>query len=62
MFKSLFAKYITAFMLIIFVSFSILTAITTVMVNNYSIEAKSEIMSNSVRSSVEYAASRISPA
>ena len=54
MFKSLFAKYITAFMLIIFVSFSILTAITTVMVNNYSIEAKSEIMSNSVRSSVEY--------
>ena len=54
MFKSVFAKYITVFMLIIFVSFSMLTAITTVMVNNYSTNAKAEIMSNSVLSSVGY--------
>lgn len=54
MFKSVFAKYITVFMLIIFVSFSVLTIITTVMVNNYSTNAKTEIMSNSVSSSVSY--------
>ena len=60
MFKSLFAKYVTAFMLIIFVSFSLLTVITTVMVNNYSIEAKSEIMSNAVSSSVEYIEGKLS--
>jgi len=54
MFKSVFAKYITVFMLIIFVSFSVLTVITTVMVNNYSTNAKTEIMSNSVNSSVGY--------
>ena len=41
-------------LLIIFISFSILTAITTVMVNNYSTDAKAEIMSNSVSSSVAY--------
>ena len=59
MFKSLFAKYITVFMLIIFVSFSILTVITTIMVDSYSTNAKSEIMSNSVESSVGYIESKM---
>lgn len=54
MFKSVFAKYITVFMLIIFISFSVLTVITTIMVNNYSTNAKAEIMLNSVNSSVGY--------
>ena len=59
MFKSVFAKYITAFMLIIFISFAILTAITTVMVNDYSTDAKAEIMSGSVKSSVDYIESKL---
>lgn len=59
MFKSVFAKYITAFMLIIFVSFAMLTVITTVMVNDYSMDAKSELMSNSVSAAVEYVQSKL---
>jgi len=54
MFKSVFAKYITAFMLIIFISFAMLTVITTIMVNDYSTDAKSELMSNSVGASAGY--------
>ena len=54
MFKSLFSKYITAFMLIIFVSFAMLTVITTVMVNNYSVNEKFEKMENVSDASAEY--------
>ena len=54
MFKSVFAKYVTAFMLIIFISFAMLTVITTVMVNNYSVNAKSEIMAGASESSAKY--------
>ena len=46
MFKSVFAKYITAFMAIIFVSFSMLAVITVTTVNNYSVDEKTEIMEN----------------
>ena len=54
MFKSVFAKYITAFMLIIFVSFAMLTVITTVMVNNHSVNEKTEKMLGTSASSAEY--------
>ena len=54
MFKSVFAKYITAFMLIIFVSFAMLTVITAITVNTYSVNTKSELMSNAAKSSVSY--------
>ncbi len=40
MFKSLFTKYITAFMLIIIVSFTILAAIISTMVTNYSMQSQ----------------------
>jgi len=41
-------------MLIIFISFSMLTVITTVMVNNYSVNEKSEMMLVTSESSAEY--------
>ena len=59
MFKSVFAKYITAFMLIIFVSFAMLTVITTVMVNNYSVNEKSDVMQGASESSAEYIEERL---
>ena len=59
MFKSVFAKYITAFMLIIFVSFAMLTVITTVMVNNYSVNEKSTVMRDASESSAEYIEERL---
>ncbi len=54
MFKSIFAKYITVFMVIIFISFTMLALITSTAVNNYSIEEKTEIMANSATSSKNY--------
>lgn len=45
MFKSVFAKYIFAFMLIILISFTLLTAIVGSMVNSYSASAKEETVS-----------------
>ena len=39
MFKSVFAKYISAFMFIIFISFLLLVVIFTCMVNNYAVNA-----------------------
>ena len=49
MFKSVFAKYIFAFMLIIAISFAMLASIVGSVVNSYSVSAKSE----SVRSASE---------
>ena len=54
MFKSVFAKYITAFMLIIFASFIMLALITATAVNNYSADEKAEIMARSADSSKTY--------
>ena len=42
MFKSVFAKYITAFALIIFVSFLMLSSIITSMISSYAIDEKTE--------------------
>ncbi|MBQ8510724.1 MAG: hypothetical protein IJ493_12535 [Clostridia bacterium] len=44
MFKSVFTKYITAFMLIIAISFLILALILCQMVNTYSIDAKAQMV------------------
>ena len=49
MFKSVFAKYIFAFMLIIAISFAMLASIVGSVVNSYSVSAKTE----SVRSASE---------
>ena len=59
MFKSVFAKYITAFMLIIFISFTMLAVITVTVVNNYSMEAKAEMMATSADSSRDYIEDKI---
>lgn len=45
MFRSVFTKYITVFMLIILVSFLILALIITSMVNEYAIDAKESVVS-----------------
>ena len=47
MFKSIFAKYVTAFMVIITVGFALLLVIVTAVVGNYSVESKSKLMENS---------------
>ncbi len=54
MFKSVFTKYITAFMLIIAVSFVILALILSGMVDDYASEAKSEIVSRTATILSEY--------
>ena len=54
MFKSVFAKYVTAFMMIIFVSFLVLAMVTAVAVNNYSIDEKKNSMSRSAISARDY--------
>ena len=45
MFKSVFAKYISAFMFIIFISFIVLVLIITSMVNSYAVNAKEAVLS-----------------
>lgn len=59
MFKSVFAKYVTAFMMIIFVSFLVLAMVTAVAVNNYSVDEKKESMSRSAISARDYVESEI---
>ncbi len=54
MFKSVFTKYITAFMLIILISFAILAGIITSMVRSYSLESKQETVVNSAINVSEY--------
>ncbi len=49
MFKSIFSKYITVFMLIIVISFVALVAIITSTVNRYSESARHELLENSAR-------------
>ena len=44
MFKSLFSKYFTAFMLIIFFSFAVIISIITSIINGYSLESKQDMM------------------
>ncbi len=59
MFKSVFAKYITTFMLIVFVSFLLLVLIITSMVNNYALDAKREQLSHAAHSAVDFLESYI---
>lgn len=53
MFKSVFAKYITAFMGIIFVSFLVLVLIITLMVNNYALRAKEAQLANAAHTAAD---------
>lgn len=54
MFKSIFAKYVTAFMLIILCSFLIIILIIASIIGNYSADEKSGIMENCAKSSATY--------
>ena len=54
MFKSVFAKYITAFMVIVAVSFAMLLGIVTTVVNNYSVNAKADLVSQAAHTAAAY--------
>ncbi len=54
MFKSIFAKYVLAFMLIILSSFLVIIFIISSIIVNYSTDAKSDVMENSARASSTY--------
>lgn len=54
MFKSVFTKYITAFMLIIIVSFAMMITIIASVVNTYSGQLKDDMISRATQSAVEY--------
>ena len=54
MFKSIFAKYVSAFMLIILSSFLVIIFIIASIIGNYSTDAKSEIMENSANATSAY--------
>lgn len=54
MFKSVFTKYMITFMLIIVVSFSILAAITSTMVYNYSLQSQEETISHTTSAAKMY--------
>ncbi|MBQ7380273.1 MAG: HAMP domain-containing histidine kinase [Clostridia bacterium] len=54
MFKSLFFKYITAFVLIIMVSFMLLILIIGNIINGYSQEAQTEVITNSAAAAYTY--------
>ncbi len=54
MFKSIFAKYVSAFMLIILSSFLVIIFIIASIISNYSTDAKSEVMENSAKATSAY--------
>ena len=54
MFKSVFAKYVCAFMLIILFCFSVIIAIVTSIVMNYSVKTKAELVQNSAEATAKY--------
>ena len=54
MFKSVFAKYISAFMFIIFISFIVLVLIITSMVNSYAVNAKEAVLSRAASGAAEF--------
>ncbi len=59
MFKGIFAKYISVFMAIIFLSFAVIIAIITSIINSYSQNAKEDIMKTSALSASSYLSSQI---
>lgn len=60
MFKSVFAKYISAFMCIIFISFLVLVVIVTAMVNSYAVGAKQDVLANTASGAAEFLEARTS--
>ena len=54
MFKSIFAKYVSAFMLIILSSFLVIIFIIASIISNYSTDAKSDVMENSAKATSTY--------
>ena len=54
MFKSIFAKYVMSFMLIILSGFLVIILIVSAIIGNYSVTAKTEIIENSARTSGAY--------
>jgi signal transduction histidine kinase len=58
MLKSVFAKYILTFMLIIFISFLILVVVVTSMVNNYAVSVKEEMLANTAAGVAEFLEAR----
>lgn len=58
MFKSVFAKYITTFMLIVFISFLVLVTIVTGMVNRYAVTAKEQMLSNTAHGAADFLGAR----
>ena len=54
MFKSIFAKYISAFMLIIILCFALLVAITAVTVSSYTISAKKELVERASSTAITF--------
>ena len=59
MFKSVFSKYVSAFMVIIILSFSVVVVITSSALGRYSRELKEEIMSSSAEASAAYISDRL---
>ena len=60
MFKSVFAKYVLAFMSIILLSFLVIIVIITLVVSGYSEDAKADAMETAARSSATYLESKLS--
>ncbi len=58
MFKSVFAKYITTFMLIIFVSFLVLVTIVMSMVNSYAVSTKEQMLANTAQGAADFVGAR----
>ncbi len=59
MFKSIFSKYVSAFMTIILISFVMLIVITTVMMGNYSDSAREDTLIRAAESASEYLSGQI---
>lgn len=60
MFKSVFAKYISAFMMIILFSFCVIIAVISLIIARYSEQAKTDMMETAARSSVTFLESKLS--
>ncbi len=62
MFKSVFAKYISAFMLTIFVSFLILVIVITASINRYAVNAKQDVLTTAAKTTALFLGDRVSSA
>ena len=62
MFRSVFAKYIVAFMSIILLSFTVILVIMAMIISNYSEDAKADMMETAARSSATYLEGKLAAA